>query len=52
MEKTIGSLESVEIITGGFSGSLNPDGSITVEIASIMGSLCELGFERLTTKLR
>lgn len=52
MDKTIGSLESVEIITGGFSGSLNPDGSITVEIASIMGSLCELGFERLTTKLR
>lgn len=52
MEKIIGSLESVEIITGGFSGSLHPDGSITVEIASIMGSCCELGYERLTTRLK
>lgn len=52
MERTIGFLESVEIITGGFSGSLNPDGSITVELASIMGSLCELGYERLTTRLK
>jgi glycine reductase len=52
MERTIGVLESVEIITGGFSGSLHPDGSITVELASIMGSLCELGYERLTTRLK
>lgn len=52
MEKVIGNLESVEIITGGFSGSLHQDGSITVEIASIMGSLCELGYERLTTRLK
>ena len=52
MERTIGSLESVEIITGGFSGGLHPDGSISVEIAAIMGSLCELGYERLTTRLK
>ena len=52
MEKVIGFLESVEVITGGFHGSLHLDGSITVEIASIMGSLNELGFERLTTKLK
>ncbi|WZL73710.1 glycine/sarcosine/betaine reductase component B subunit [Clostridiaceae bacterium 35-E11] len=52
MEKVIGYLESVEVITGGFSGSLHADGSITVEIASIMGSLCELGYERLTTRLK
>lgn len=52
MNKIIGSLESVEIITGGFSGSLHDDGSITVELASIMGSLCELGYERLTTRLK
>lgn len=52
MEKVLGSLDSVEIITGGFDGSLHSDGSITVEIASIMGSLCELGYERLTTRLK
>jgi len=52
MEKVIGSIESVEIITGGFSGSLHNDGSITVELASIMGSLCELGYEHLTTRLK
>jgi sarcosine reductase len=52
MKKVIGDISTVEIITGGFSGGLHEDGSISVEIASIMGSLCELGFERLTTKLR
>lgn len=52
MDKVIGYLDSVEHITGGFSGSLHDDGSVTVELASIMGSLCELGFEHLTTKLR
>lgn len=52
MKKVIGNISTVEIITGGFSGGLHEDGSISVEIASIMGSLCELGFERLTTKLR
>jgi glycine reductase complex component B subunit alpha and beta len=52
MEKVIGSIESVEIITGGFSGGLHQDGSISVEIAAIMGSCCELGYERLTTRLK
>lgn len=52
MNKVIGCLDSVEIITGGFNGSLHEDGSITVELASIMGSLCELGYERLSTRLR
>ena len=40
------------MITGGFSGSMHPDGSITVELASIIGSLCELGYERLSTRLK
>jgi glycine reductase len=52
MDKVIGSLESVEILTGGFSGGMHEDGSITVELAAIMGSLCELGYEKLTTKLK
>jgi glycine reductase len=52
MDKVIGNLESVEILTGGFSGGMHEDGSITVELAAIMGSLCELGYEKLTTKLK
>jgi glycine reductase len=52
MKKVIGHIESVETITGGFSGSIHDDGSITVELASVMGSLCELGYEHLTTKFR
>lgn len=52
MDKVIGHLESVEILTGGFSGGMHEDGSITVELAAIMGSLCELGYEKLTTKLK
>jgi sarcosine reductase len=52
MDKVIGHLEAVELITGGFAGSLNPDGSITVEIASILGSCCELGFGNISCRTR
>jgi glycine reductase len=52
MDRVIGSLEAVERIAGGFHGSLHQDGSITVETASLMGSLSELGFERITARLR
>ncbi|HOK63229.1 MAG TPA: glycine/sarcosine/betaine reductase component B subunit, partial [Soehngenia sp.] len=37
MDKVIGSLEYVDIIAGGFDGSLAEDGSITVEIQAITG---------------
>jgi len=52
MDKVIGNIENVRIITGGNASSIGEDGSISVEIAAIMGSLCELGFEKMTTKLR
>ncbi|MEI7885749.1 MAG: glycine/sarcosine/betaine reductase component B subunit [Clostridia bacterium] len=52
MGKVIGSLESVKIITGGSNQGLHDDGSIDVEIAAIMGSCCELGYENLTTRLK
>lgn len=52
MDKVIGDLEKVRIITGGNSNSIGEDGSVSVEIAAIMGSCCELGYERMTTKLR
>lgn len=52
MDKVIGDLEKVTIITGGNSNSIGEDGSVSVEIAAIMGSCCELGYERMSTRLR
>ena len=49
MGETIGHLECVDIITGGHTGSLKPDGSIEMEIAGVMGSTNELGMENLKT---
>lgn len=49
MKKTIGVLSTVERITGGHAGGLLPDGSIEMEIAGIMGSTNELGYENLKT---
>lgn len=52
MDKVIGDIETVRIITGGNNDSIGEDGSVSVEIAAIMGSCCELGYEHLMTKLR
>jgi glycine reductase len=49
MKETIGVLETVERVTGGHAGGLRPDGSVDMEIAGIMGSTNELGFENLRT---
>lgn len=49
MQKTIGCLDTVERITGGHAGGLLPDGSVEMEIAGIMGSTNELGYENLKT---
>lgn len=52
MEKVLGYPEVVEIITGGFPGSLKPDGSIEVELAALISSCNEVGFGRLTCRTR
>ena len=44
MEKFIGFSDYVNIIAGGFDGSLRADGSIEVELQAITGATCELGF--------
>jgi glycine reductase len=49
MEETIGHLEAIDVITGGHTGSLRPDGWIEMEIAGIMGSTVEVGSENLKT---
>ena len=52
MDKVIGNQETVKVITGGNNESIREDGGIDVEIAAIMGSCCELGYEKMTTRLR
>lgn len=48
MERVIGDATVIGRTTGTFPDSLLPDGSLQVEIASILGSCCELGYGRLT----
>ena len=52
MDKVIGDIETARIITGGNANSIGEDGTLSVEIAAIMGSCCEMGYEHMTTKLR
>ena len=47
MDKVIGFTDFVDVIAGGFAGSLRGDGSIEVELQAITGATCELGFGRL-----
>ncbi len=50
MEKVIGNIEKVDVIAGGFDGSLKEDGSIVVELQAITGATNELGFNKLSAK--
>jgi glycine reductase len=50
MDKIIGTLDFVDIIAGGFDGSLHEDGSITVELQAITGATNEVGFNKLSAK--
>ena len=49
MKETIGHLEVIDVITGGHTGSLRPDGSIEMEIAGIVSSTVQVGADNLTT---
>lgn len=44
MDKVIGTLDYVDIIAGGFDGSLQENGEIVVELQAITGATNELGF--------
>ncbi len=50
MKKVIGSTQYVDVIAGGFDGSLRPDGSIEVEIQAITGATNEIGFVKLSSR--
>lgn len=48
MERVIGIPTAADMIAGGFTGSLHPDGSIEVELQAITGATSELGFTHIT----
>ncbi|MCT4660658.1 MAG: glycine/sarcosine/betaine reductase component B subunit [Tissierellales bacterium] len=50
LDRVIGDPTKVDIIAGGFDGSLRKDGSIQVELQAITGATNELGFNKLTAK--
>lgn len=52
MEKVIGTLEFVEMMIGGYEGSLRPDGSIEAEIQIIIASTIANGFNTLAARGR
>jgi glycine reductase complex component B subunit alpha and beta len=50
MKKIIGFSKCVDTISGGHNGSLKSDGSIEVEIQTIIGATNEVGFGKLSAK--
>lgn len=50
MDTIIGDINKVDVIAGGFDGSLKEDGSIVVELQAITGATNELGFNRLSAR--
>ena len=50
MKRVIGDLKSAEVIAGGFVGCLTSGEGLNVEIQTIMGSTCQLGFGKLTAQ--
>lgn len=50
LDKVIGHINYVDIIAGGFDGSLQEDGSLTVELQVITGATNEMGFNRLSAR--
>ncbi len=47
MKKVIGEPEAIALLSGGAAESLRADGSMYVELQSIIGSTCELGYSRI-----
>jgi glycine reductase len=47
MKKVLGFAEEANVIAGGWQGSLDADGTITVELQAITGATSELGYTKL-----
>lgn len=48
MDRVLGDLKAIERVTGGFVGSIQPDGGLVIEIHGIMGSHNLLGMTKLS----
>jgi glycine reductase len=51
LDRLIGHQEVIDVIAGGFDGSLRADGSIEVEIQAITGATSEVGFNKMTARM-
>ena len=51
MQRVIGDVNAIKVTVGGSEHAIQPDGSIDIEIAALMGCMCELGYEKMSTKL-
>jgi glycine reductase len=47
MDKVIGCKEAISLLSGGAAESLRPDGSMHVELQSVLASTAEIGFNKL-----
>jgi len=50
MDRVIGHTEFIDVIAGGFDGSLREDGSITVELQAITGATNEIGYNKMSAR--
>jgi glycine reductase len=50
MDKVLGDINVVNIIAGGFDGSLEADGGITAELQVMTGATNEMGFNKLSAR--
>jgi glycine reductase len=52
MEKVIGDDRVITELAGGSSKCLLPDGSIAIELQALIGSTNQLGFERISSRMK
>ncbi len=50
MEKVLGHLEAVDVLAGGVSDALRPDGSVNVRLAVIMDATSNLGITKISAE--
>jgi glycine reductase len=52
LEKVIGDDRVITELAGGSSKCLLPDGSVAIELQAIIGSTNQLGFEKISSRMK
>ena len=52
MDKVIGDVRVITVLAGGSSKSRLPDGSVAIELQALIGSTNQLGFERVSSRVK